>query len=139
MVKVLKETDSNVRKFSHHYAAVIAAEGGASESSFFEQVFPSCFHLVQTDVKLDHRSTVSLIRLVTSELRRQDEYLVESNQRAVIIQTETIDSFLRDYKKIANRYLLEETIDLIKVTFILQPEKMESKASLLQESIMYLI
>lgn len=59
IVKLLKETDHKIRRFSVHFACEIGVEGlhqNADEglTLYFDQIFQSCYHLVQTDILTNH-------------------------------------------------------------------------------------
>ena len=68
--RLLKETDHSIRRFTVHYACEIGVEGLFEDNedlqTYFNYVFPSIFHLVQTDIQPNYTDFAALAKLINA-------------------------------------------------------------------------
>ena len=76
VLNVLKENDLAVRRFGLHFASIMAEHGPCSDR-YFDSVFQSCFHFIQTDIKPDFHAVASLARLCNTQLLKGDPRTIQ--------------------------------------------------------------
>ena len=62
MTRIFRDESSSVRRFSQHYATVMACEGPCPET-FYQKMFLNCFHLTQVDLQMEQIELVNLGKL----------------------------------------------------------------------------
>lgn len=62
MTRIFRDESPAVRKFSQHYATVMACEGPCSEA-FYQKMFLNSFHLTQVDILQEERELIDLGKL----------------------------------------------------------------------------
>ena len=71
MATLLKDSDSEVRRFSQHYTGVICTqEGFETNAYFFNAVFINSFYQLQMDIFQDTSRMVALSRVFKAHLLR---------------------------------------------------------------------
>lgn len=76
-----------------HYSNIITKRIGVDYQKFFNTVFPTCFHQMQTDIKTDYLILNSHGKMVDNQLR-QNMGPVNESRRAQIVLTDFIDALL---------------------------------------------
>lgn len=107
-MRLLKETDQSTRKFTVFYACEIGKEGlFVTDDDFlvyFNNVFPSMFHLAQTDIQAPYSDLLWVARLVNAQLRFHEpdnsknppsalRVFLSGNKRMQTVVHEMIDIF----------------------------------------------
>ena len=68
LLRLLKETDQSIRRFTVHYACEVGIEGlfdGDEDlQTCFNNIFPSLYHLVQTDIQPNYFDFAAVARLI---------------------------------------------------------------------------
>ncbi|CDW72650.1 heat repeat-containing protein 5b [Stylonychia lemnae] len=88
--KLSKENNNTVREYFLHYAYITVKRVGQDYQQFFANLFPTCFHQMQTDIKTDYLVLNSLGKMVECQLR-QNMGPVNESRRAQIVVKEFIE------------------------------------------------
>ena len=73
MIRILKESNQNIKKISMHFSTVMATEGPCNEA-FFDMAFPLSYHLLQQEAFTpDAFKKVAIAGLVNTQVRMCDE------------------------------------------------------------------
>ena len=69
-MRILKETEHSIRRFTVHYACEVGIEGlfdGEEDlQTYFNNAFPSLFHLVQTDIQPNFSDFAAVAKLINA-------------------------------------------------------------------------
>ena len=97
-LKLSKESANQVREFFLHYTFVICKRIGYEFPQFFQQIFPTAFHQMQTDIKTNNLILFSLGKIVEVQLR-QNMALINESRRAQIVLKEFLEIFFLNSPK----------------------------------------
>jgi hypothetical protein len=133
---LLKDGDSEVRRFSMHFAGVVCVqEGFDTEKYFFKAVFINSFYQLQMDIFQDTSRMVALSRIFKANLLRQiqdgefgadsllsGEMLNDPNhesieKRLTIVERELLDCVVSSNMN-KNRHILSEGLDVLKLELL---------------------
>jgi hypothetical protein len=140
MSRLLKERDSAIRKFTVYYACEVGREGLFDDEEslcvYFGHVFPSIFHLAQTDIQSSFSDLNHCAHLVNAQLRFHEpdasknppsalRKFLSGNKRMQTVVHEMIEIFF--LRKTSNMPLKTEAVSMVKTAIIAGMDIVETR------------